>query len=173
MKRKRMIVFALVLSLIFFFGTIGNVITMHNASKLTEMNTTEFTATVRSVEIDGEGTREYCIIHSYEYGDKLITYSIREISDISDFTKLESGETVFFRIENIWLSNFEDMIVFPIISIRTEEDEIVSLSSYNEYKVNSLFATMITAMVVGLVSFISSIHCVLLLRGVNVFRRKK
>jgi hypothetical protein len=173
MKRKRMIVFALVLSLIFFFGLIGNMIIMHNSAKLTEMNTTEFEATVRSIEIYGEGTREYCIIHSEEYGDKLITYSIRGISDISDFDRFKSGQTVFFRVENIWLNQFEELTVFPIVSIRTENEEIVSLSSYCEYRASSLLEPTIAGIVVILIFLMLSIHCVLLLRGINVFRRKK
>jgi len=181
MKRKRMIVFALVLSLIFFFGLIGNMIIMHNSVKLTEMNTTEFEAAVRSIEIYGEGTHERSIIHSEEYGDKLTTYFIREISDISDFTRLESGQTVFFRVENIWLSNFEgkmyipieEMTFIPIVSIRTENEEIVSLSSYCEYMASSLLEPTIAGIVVILIFLMLSIHCVLLLRGINVFRRKK
>ena len=172
MKRKNLAVVALIFSLLFFFGMLGNVIIM-NTRNPSEANTTQFTATVRGVEIDGEGIHEHCIIHSEEYGGKLSTYNIRGISDTTDFNSLKNGQFVFFRVENIWLDQIEEMRFFPIISIRTEEEEIVSLSDYNEYMDDLRFAPTIAGIVVALIFLLASIHCILLLKGINVFRRQK
>jgi hypothetical protein len=159
MKRKKLIVFVLSFSFVLFFGMLGNVIIMNTKEKSSEVNTTEFTATIKSIEIDGEGTNEYCIIFSEEYGNKLSTYNIRKISEISDFNRLESGQTVFFRVENIWLNQFEEMTFIPIVSIRTGEKEIVSLNNYNEYMDDLRLAPTIAGIAVALI-----IYCVLLLK---------
>jgi len=173
MKRKYLTVIVLIVSMIFFFGSIGNVIIMNKTEKLSVVNTTEFTATVKSVGIAGEGTHEYCIIYSEEYGDKLSTYDIRRITDIGDFSSLKKGETVFFRTNNIWIDKFEEMKFIPVLTIRTEKEDIVSLTRYNEYAAPSLSAATIAGIVVALIFLLTSTYCLLLLKGIHLFRKHK
>lgn len=173
MKRKKLTVFALILSIILLFGNIGNIIMMNITESHSEKNTTEFVATVMRVEIVGEGTYKRCIIHSEEYGDKLDTYNIRGIVDMSNFTSLNSNQTIYFRTKNSWVNQFEEMSFIPIVSLRTEEKEIVSLSSYNEFMAPSLYSATIAGIVVTTIFLLTSIHCVLLLKGFNVFHRFK
>ena len=175
MNRKEftVAVFKLVFSLIIFFGTLVNVIIMNiDPSK---SNTTEFTATVKSVKIVGEGARDYCVIYSKEYGNKIITDNVREISDISDFTGLKEGQLVFFRVENIWLDQsgkIKEMDFIPIVSIRTAEKEIVSLSDYNEYRDNMRLPPTLAAIVVALIFLFISIRCISRLKEAFLFRKK-
>ena len=80
---------------------------------------------------------------------------------------------MFFRVENILLRQFEEVVFIPIVSIRTENEEMASLSSYNEYMVSLLLEPTIACIIVILIFFMLSLHCVLLLIGINIFRRKK
>ncbi|MGI6116051.1 hypothetical protein [Luoshenia tenuis] len=175
MKRRKLTVLALVLSLIFFFGTLGNLVIM-NTSMPSEANTTELSATVTGIGIKGEGDHKYCAIYSQEYGDKLSTYELRGISDISDFTSLQRGQTIFFRVEKIWLKQIIERENWPfihVIAIRTEEDEIVSLDDYNKQWIEGHVAPTIAGSVVVFIFLLLSIHCALLLKGINIFRRLK
>ena len=171
-RYKKIMMIVSILLVVLSGGMIGIVI-MINTTEYSEINTTEFTATVRGVEIKGEDTHTHYIIYSEEYGDKLNTYNIRRIGDISDFDNLKKGQTVFFRMENIWLNQYEDMTFFPIISIRTEEKEIVSLSDYNSEKEALRFAPTIAGVVVALIFLCLSLYCIFLLKGINIFRRLK
>lgn len=145
MKRKELIA-CVVLFVIASFGWITLII-YANIRYISEANTTEFAATVVSVSTE----REHVIIYTEEFGDRLTTFGIRDLYDISDFTNLENGQTVFFRLENIWAERFKELLLpFPIVSLRTEEVEIVSLSSFNEHRAN--MHTWVT--VAGIVFFL-------------------
>lgn len=148
MKHKKLTIFLLVLFVILFFGMLGNIVAVGNTTReFSEATTTEFAATVVSVRVHGE----HVVIYSEEFGGRLSTHQIRNLSDISDFTDLKNGQTVFFRIENIWLEQLEEMLFFPIISIRTEEAEIVSLSSFTEQWADSRTTLRNTAIVFSLI----------------------
>lgn len=172
-KRTKLTIFVLVMSIILLFGTIGNVIIMNTVEELSEKNTTEFIATVKKVEIEGEEINKHAIIYTQEYGDKLSTFNIKEIIDIHDLNGLKTGQKIAFRTMNIWINEFEEMNVIPIFSIRTEGNEIASLSSYNEYMAYLLPAPTIAGIAVGSILLFISLHCILLLKGVNIFRRRK
>ena len=172
-KRKKLTVVVLIISIIFFFGSIGNVIIMNKIEKLSVVNTTEFAATVKSVGIAGEGTHEYCIVYSEEYGNKLSTYDIRGITDIDDFSSLKKGEKVYFRTNNNWIDNFEEMKFIPVLTVRTEKEDIVSLDRYNEYQASSLSSATIAGIVLALIFLLTSIYCVISLKGINLFHRSQ
>jgi hypothetical protein len=71
----------------------------------------------------------------------------------------------------MWIDQFEKMRYIPIVSLRTQEKELVSLSSYNDYMAPQIFMATIAGIAVALIFLLISIHCILLLRGINVFRR--
>lgn len=172
-KRKLLIFFS-ILFLFFFFGMISLIIMMNNSEKPSEKNTTEFTATVIYVEMGGTGAEKYGVIYTEEYSStKLNIFNIKRIGDTNDLQNLQTGQTVFFRINNVWLDQFEEMEFVDIISLRTEEKEIFSLSNYEEYISQQRFAATIVGIVVTLIFLLASIHCAALLKGVNIFRRSK
>ena len=170
---RRITIVVLIFLWLFCFGMMGLVFIMNAVETLSEENTTEFTATVKSVEMKGEGTHEYGIVYSEEYGDKLSTYSIRGIIDISDLKNIKASQIVFFRVQNIWIGQWEEMSFIPIVSLRTEEKELASFRQYNEHTASSLLLATITASVISLILFLVAMHCTLRLKGINVFRRNK
>ncbi|MCL2531970.1 MAG: hypothetical protein FWE40_07425 [Oscillospiraceae bacterium] len=95
--------------------------------ELTQENTTEFSATLAGVR-EGAGDT---VIYSVEFRDRLVPFFRH---DIGDFDHLKSGQTVFFRVENIWLEQIATMPFIPMITFRTEAVELSSLSSFNEQR---------------------------------------
>jgi hypothetical protein len=65
------------------------------------------------------------------------------------------------------------MKFIPVLTIRTEKEDIVSLTRYNEYTAPSLSAATIAGIVVALILLLTSIYCILLLKGIHLFRRSK
>ena len=161
--------FALFLSLLVFIGAVFLLILVNNFEKLSEHNTTEYTATVTNIEMKGSGTGEYGKIYTEEYGE-LYIYYIRNIVDMDDFNNLQAGQTVFFRIENIWL---EKMDFIKIVSLKTAEKEMFSLSSYAEYMEHQYFRASIPGIIIIPICLLAAIHFTLLLKGINIFRRFK
>src|SRR5690554_339069 len=106
MKQKKLKIFVLLMSLMFFFGVVGNIIIMNTVEKPSEKNTTEFKATVNNIEMRELGTGENYIINTYEYDDKISIFNIKKIVDMNDINKLQTGQAIFFRVENAWLDQF-------------------------------------------------------------------
>lgn len=171
MKKKKITIFILIVSLLFFFGTIGNIIIINTINKLSEKNTTEFTATITKVVTKGTGNDEYGIIYTQEYDDKLNVYNINEITNKKDFTELQSGQTVYFRIENVWLEKFNEINFIHIVSLRTSEKEIFSLSNYNNLMINQRTSATIAGIIVCILLFLISVYCTLILNGFNIFKK--
>ena len=80
---------------------------------------------------------------------------------------------MFFRIENIWLDQFEETRFIHIVSLRTEETEILSLSRYIEHMNQQNFRGKMMAIGAGTIFLLASIHWILRLRGVNIFHKLK
>lgn len=161
------------MSLLFFIGSVAGLVVANTVEKLSDRNTTQFMATVKNVEIEGSGDDEYGRIHTEEYGDKLIILNIREIIDMNDYNSLHGGQTVFFRIENIWVDLFKEMSFIHIVSLKTSEKEVVSLNNYNEYLDNQHFLITITSIVLGTFFLLVSVYCILPLKGINIFHKFK
>ena len=164
MKKRKLIVFSLILFLIFFFGIIGLLISMNSIDKQTEKNTTEFMATVTNVETTDTGKNIYVEIYTEEYGDILhISTSVSKKIDMDDINNLQKGQTIIFRIENNMLDQFEKIGFGNIVSLKTSEKEIFSLISYNKYIHDSAFPARIAGIVLISIFLLTSAHCVLLL----------
>jgi len=94
--------------------------------EVTQANTTEFAATLESAR----GPHVHVVFHSQEHGD-LRTSLFMASQNFSDSHDFEHGQTVFFRVENREVAHLAEMSFIPIVSLRTQEAEIVSLSSFN------------------------------------------
>ena len=171
MKKSKWIIFTLVISLLFLFGAVAGQRAGNAIDKLTKGNTTELMATVIKAETKGTEPNEYGIIYTEEYGEKLKVFNIEKLTDVNDFNSLQTGQTVLFRIENVWLGQFEEMSFINIVSLRTMEREMISLSSYNENADQGYSRMRTTGELLAPMFFLVSVHCVLLLMGVNVFRK--
>lgn len=60
-----------------------------------------------------------------------------------------------------------------VVSLKTEEREIFSLTDYNQYFYESDLPPKITLSVMALILLFLAVHCALLLRGINIFHRRK
>lgn len=173
MKRKKLTVVVLVFSILSFIATVGGSIVASTVETISEKNTTEYTATVTSVKIEGSGTDKYGRICTEEYGDKLLISVSKKLVDMNDFENIQAGQTVFFRIQNVWVESFEEMDFVIIVSLKTEEKEILSLSNYAAYRENQDFKIRMIGIVGAPIFLLISVHCILRLKGINVFRRSK
>ncbi len=170
--KRTMIVLVLVFSLAMLCVSGITIKGVDNVETLSEENTTEYAATFISITItDSDDDYECRSIYTKEYGDKLaITYMKGDVN-IADIDSLKAGQTIFFRIENVWADQFGEMPSFGILSLRTEEREIFSLSSSAKYQEQQFFRVKMTAVGFIPILLLLSIHCVLLLRGINVFKK--
>ena len=170
MKKKKLIMVLLILCMISFFGTIGLLISMNSIDKQTEQSTTEFMATVTHVETTYTEKNTYIEVYTEEYGTMLyISTTISRKINIDDITNLQNGQKILFRVENNKLDEFEKAEFVNVVSLKTTEKEIFSLSSYNEYIHESVIPARITGIVLITVFALVSAYCVLLLKGINVF----
>ena len=171
--KKRNIIFVLVLSIMLFAGSVAGLILMSMREAVLPENTTELSATLVETKRKEPGKDGVFVVYTVEYEGELLIADENAIDNRTAFTKLQAGEIVFFRIENVWLNRFEEASSTYIVSLRTEKRDIMSLENYNalaEYQ-NSRITR--TCMVFGPVFLLSAVYRVLLLKGIDVFRRFK
>ena len=171
MKQKIFTIVILIMSLWLILGGIAGLTVMTNIEKPSDDNTIEFMATVKNVEIRVLNSSKDGVVRTEEYSTILVVPNVEKTVDINDFNNLQSGQTIFFKIDNIWADQFEEMMGCQIVSLRTEKKEILTLNSYNEYKGRREFRAVLTVIIFCPILLLISIHCILLLNGVNVFRR--
>ena len=172
-KNKGTTIFVLIVFLFFLAGSFTPLVLSLSRERLTEINTTEFTATIENVEIMKAKNGDYCTVYTEEYGDKLAVHNAESIIDINAFKNLRTGQPIFFRIENVWIDQIESMPFIPIAALKTVEKEIMTLDSRNKYDENILLEMTKIGTILGAVFLLIVIHCILLLKGINVFSRVK
>lgn len=121
-------------------------------SDYSETNTTEFAATVKDVEGD--------ILYTKEYGAELYLLADSEYIDWDEFRSLQSGQNVYFRIENVWLKQFETMDFCHIVSLRTDEKEIFSLDMANKCRGGERKNDDIIGIVFGTAFLAIMVYCI-------------
>ena len=165
MRRRKAILFVLCFSLLLLIGMTANIFTINSIEEVTETNTTAFMATVSSkTSSDDKATVERNIIYTEEYYDKIRMDSIYKNLDVSDLESILPGQIVYFRIMNAWLDQFEEMDFVYIVSLKTEEKEIVTLSCYNEYREGQNFTATFVCSVIIAISIVSFAYCVITLK---------
>jgi hypothetical protein len=131
---------------------IGVLFTMRTVDKKTETNTTELMGTIAKVENIDTGESLYIEIYTTEYKCALyISSRVSKAIDKDDINDLKKGQTIFFRVENNNLEDFDTRNFSNIVSLKTTEKEILSLSSYNEYAQNAAFPARITCIVIAFI----------------------
>lgn len=159
LKSKKLLIIMLSLSFLIFIAGVSSLIAILDTNKnLSETDTTEFFATAMKVEIEGSGSGAYGTIYTEEYGGKLKIRNINQIQKKNELLNLKSGQTVYFRIENGWLNQFEIMEFVYIVSLRTEKNELLSLNVYNQHLEAQRTTGMIVSILICAISlfFISS-----------------
>lgn len=130
-----------VLCAIFLFGAVGLLISIRSEDNKTTENTTVYDATVAEIDcLEAEDNYEI-VIHTEEYETDLrIPDSICADINIATINDIKNGDTIFFRIENYKVSELNQVGFFNIVSLRTDNQDIFSLSDYNRsihYSVHS------------------------------------
>lgn len=144
--------FSKIISLIFFCGIIGIIITLNSIDKLAVKNTTEFNAIVKKIEITEAGENLYINIYTKEPEKTLnISTSVSRKISRSDIESLQEGEVIVFRIENNMIKRFENNGFGSVVSIKTDEKEILSLDDYNVFIHDSVSIARKVAMFFSLV----------------------
>ena len=82
---------------------------------------------------------------------------------------LEIGQIVYFRISqlNYYLSIYNNFT--NIVTLRTENIEIITIDNYNEQLLNQYNTGGVTFATIAIASFLVFFHCVLILCNKNIF----
>ncbi len=172
MKSRKKLTILFVVFFLIFIGMYGIVIMMRPLDKQTLATTSEISATVTNVEITNT-VETYVRIVTEEYGDALHVSPavIKKIGADKIISSLQSGEVFTFRVENNKLQRFAELDYAEAVSIKTAEEEILSLDEYNEYVREGLLPPRIIGITITCISLLMSIYCLLRLQGIDVFRK--
>lgn len=148
---------------------------MSSVTKQTEETTSLYTATVQEVYISGAGNRAYTEIRVKEYDTLLyISANLCKSIEIVDIKELKEGDIIFFRIEDIKVEHLDNAEFVDIVSLKTEEKNILTLEDYNEYMYNAALPARITSVIMALVFlFISVLCCLKLYNNLKLKKSQK
>lgn len=162
MKKAKINIVIMIISLLFFIGTVGLIISMHQIDKQTEDTTTLYTATVSGVDITDTGENIFAKIHIKEYNTSLhIDTTISKNISMDDVRNLENGQTIFFRIENIKVQQMDKVDFLNITSLKTDKNNIFTLEEYNAFISDSAYPARIAGIITAILFFSISVFCYL------------
>lgn len=146
MRKKNIIL--LLFYFLFFLGMIGLFINNVLITEKNTKNTTEYVATVNNVSFSTNKNRTTIEIHTNEYSTKLyISESLCSDSIVFALKTINKGDIIYFRIDNDVTQIFENKISFcNIVSLKTTENNIISLSDYNSLMKKSTLPAKIASL---------------------------
>ena len=146
------------------------IVQMNWNAESTEENTTEFSAVVNDVQ--KQNVRD-CVLSSTQ-SDNMLRLTLDDVKTITglDATRiLKNGETVYFRVQNKWIPQDPQAVglpFVPIVSLRTETQDIMTLEEYNAWARASRMTTTYAVIAVCTMLVIIIVTCTVFL-----IRRKK
>lgn len=150
MKKPKIKIVIMIVSLLFFVVTIGLLISMSKIDKQTESTTTFYTATVISVAVTDMGENIFAEIHTKEYKTSLyISENISKNIRMDDVRNLRNGQTIFFGIENTKVQQMNEVEFVNITSLKTDTEDILSLEEYNKCIHNSVVPARIAGVIMA------------------------
>lgn len=165
MNRSNIKFIILIISIVFFIGTIGLITFMYQIDKQTEDTTTYYSATITTTRIINTGENVSAEIYTKEYSTSLyITTTISKNIDMNDIRELKKGQKIFFRIENIKSAQMNKVDFIDIVSLNTDAKDIFSLDEYNRYMNSFAYPTRIAGVVLALLFMAISLFCIFLIR---------
>ena len=173
MKRKKLTIAILVLSLLFLTVAVSGIFFIPRIDQSVKAeDTTTITATVKSIERMDKRSIDSFTIHTQEYGDRLFISDAVALLDRDAFTRLKAGDVIQLSVWKFDPYESDDSFYLPVVALRTGDQEIMSLASYNDYQAQSFKSLRMVFMVFFFPIFShTSVHCILLLKVINVFRR--
>ena len=130
---RRSASFFRVVCVLFMVGSIGLFVIIDSLDNQSKKNTTELSGTVKKVEfINTEKELHYLIY--IEERELILNVSTNISKKINGklINDLQKGDIVFFRVENEYLSK-SDASFINIVSLKTNNNEVYSLSDYNQH----------------------------------------
>lgn len=161
----------LIVVVLFYIGSFGLIYLVFMSDRQNESNTTSYTATVSSVDIIND---QSSLIYIKEYENALLVMDvIMENIDVSELECLNSGQQIYFRIENYEVDYVNEVEFVEIVSLSTDEKDIFTLDDYNSYMSRAALPAKIASIVFNILLLII---IVLLLRtfrcGIRINLRK-
>lgn len=161
MKKKYAIII-LIISAVFLFGTVGILVSMTQIDKKTENNTTYYSATVSKVQVTDTGRGSYIEIQIEEYKSNLqISTNVSKNMNIDDIRDLQSGQKIFFRIENVKNNQMYQVEFVNIVSLKTEDKDIFTLDDYNNYIRKSAYPARTAGLIIALLLLLAVVLSIL------------
>lgn len=136
MRKKNVVKRICIVAIIIFILSVSFLAIMSSEDKFRDEDTVEIEATIKYAEYTENVEKPSLKIYTEEFSNSLsILWDINRNIDIND---LKPGCKIVFRVRN----GVEDILdkegLVDLISIRTEEKEILSLSEYNEHMSHEL-----------------------------------
>lgn len=146
---------ATILIIIFVLAPVGILISIRDVDQQTEETTTLYSGTISYVDIRQTGERMFVEIYTKEHHTSLLIHSnVSENINMSEVCDLKSGQTIYFRIENIKVKQFGNVDFIDIISLNTDAKSYFSLDEYNKFIHNSVNSARIACVIISLLSLV-------------------
>jgi cold shock CspA family protein len=110
----------------------------------TEESTIEFSDILVSTVYDDQGTPGFIYTQKY----KLAVIRNRAI-DRKEYSKLKKGDIVTFRVEKEYLEDMGTALFTPIVTLKTQDAEVVTLKNYNKYNTIMNVCAFVGGAVIG------------------------
>ena len=166
MKRAKYQFIIMIVSFVFFIGSTCLLIFTRNIDQQTEETTTLYAATVTGVEVTKIGNDISAEISVKEYSNNLlISESICKKINIDDVQHLETGQIIYFRIENFMAQHLNNAAFVNIASLKTDAKDIFSLADYNQYVHDSSYPGRILTIVAAAICLSISISYFFKIKG--------
>lgn len=165
MKQRRNKVILLILSILLAVGMTGVLIMIDQIDKQSPDNTSEYTATITYTQISGTGENVYIQIFTNEFTCSLqISHDIAMQIDHEKISGMKSGDKICFRIESTYAGQLNEVAFVPIVSLATDDAEILSLQTYNRYMAEIVRPAKITGIVAIILLLGLAAYCCFSLR---------
>ena len=121
---------ALCLIVVIMLGLAGNMVMVWKNCHLAESDTQEMTAAVAEV-ICENGENRWSLRVTDPDGTLSAPSAVSENLSPAVMQSLQVGQTVHFRMQTPWARTFAESGSGPLVSLRTDEQDIFTLTDYN------------------------------------------
>ena len=132
MNNKKIKIFNIILIVICFI-MFGLQILMLDADKMTTQNTTQYTATIKSITIKNKSVPTTRIMVEEFDNDLYISNNVLKFIDSNYLKYLTNGVEISFNIDNAKINQINNVEFIDIVALRLQDKVIFSLDDYNGY----------------------------------------
>lgn len=152
MSKRKVTIVVMVISVLFFMGSVGLGLAVGSIHKNTEKTTCLYTATVKKVDAIDTGKEIQVDLYTEEYKASLhIQTAISKYINIDEIANLHAGQEILFRIENKNRDFLDEAELVSILALETEEKVLFSLSDYNQHMQEAALPAKVASVIVACV----------------------